>query len=481
MSGLAKILIVEDDASLAQQFKWYLKNEHSVSVVSTREDAIREVQKSEYHVALLDLGLPPHPENPTVGLSLLQEVVKTHPSLKVIVITAHGDQQTAREALGLGSYDFLVKPVDERLLDTLIKRAFYRQKLEAEFWEGRRHELPVPMVVASDKIKQVIQTAREIAALPVSCLILGETGTGKELIAQTIHRLSCRKSKALIVVECSSIPLALGEAELFGAEKGSYTGSIGRREGRISQAEKGTLFLDEVGELTLELQAKLLRFLETREFTPIGGKTSQADVRIIAATNRNLPEEVNRGRFRLDLYHRLCQVEITIPPLRERQEEIVPLATNFLSKLAHEFRMTAPPLTSEAERALTQYSFPGNIRELKNLMSRAMIVSKGRPIGIRELSLGESPENTIRTEAFATASGFDLPRARAQLERQWIEEAINRHKGKISAAAEDLAVPRPTLYDLMKKYRLHGSSAGGKAKGTGVKQEEGQYHSYGET
>lgn len=457
MSGLVKILIVEDDASLAQQFKWYLKREHAVSVASTREAAQRALRKESYHVALFDLGLPPHPENPTVGLSLLQEAVETYPALKVIVMTAHGDQQTAREALSLGAYDFLVKPVDEHLLATLIKRAFYRQKLEAEFWEGRKQELPIPMVIASEKMKQVIQTAREVAALPVTSLIMGETGTGKELIAQIIHRLSDRNNKALVTVECSSIPLTLGEAELFGTEKGSYTGSTSRREGRISQAEKGTLFLDEVGELSLELQAKFLRFLETREFTPIGGTTAHADVRIIAATNRNLADEVERGRFRLDLYHRLCQVELLIPPLRDRQEEIVPLANTFLEKLAHEFRMPAPSLTLEAEAILKEYPFPGNIRELKNLMSRAMIVSKGRPIGPAELGIGDKSEEPMGLHVSDIPVGFDLPTARAQVERQWIEEAIKRHSGKITPAAMDLGVPRPTLYDLMKKHGMQGA------------------------
>ena len=276
----------------------------------------------EFHVLLLDLGLPPHPEDPTVGLALLCQVVEQFPQLKVIVLTAHGDQQIARQALSCGAYDFLVKPVDENLLGTLIKRAFYRQELEAEFWEKRNRNVPVSMIVKSPIMEAVIQSVREIAALPVNCIIFGETGTGKDLIAQLIHRLSPRNRKPFVAVECSSIPSTLGESELFGAEKGSYTGSTARRDGRIKQAEAGILFLDEVGELTMELQSKFLRFLETHEYTAIGGKTCHADVRIVAATNRNLVDEVERGRFRLDLYHRLCQVEITIPPLRDRQEEI---------------------------------------------------------------------------------------------------------------------------------------------------------------
>ena len=464
MSGLASILLVEDDSSLAQQLKWFLKKSYQVELASTREEAINSLGRKEYYVMLLDLGLPPHPENPTVGLNLLQEAVKQYPSLKVIVLTAHGDQQTAREALFLGAYDFLVKPVNENLLDTLINRAFYRRELETEFLEGQKYDLPIPMVVVADKMQEVIQIAREIAALPVSCILLGETGTGKELVAQILHYFSPRRNKPLVVVECSSIPITLGEAELFGTEKGSYTGSIARREGRIKQAEEGTLFLDEVGELSLELQSKLLRFLETREYTPIGGKTCKADVRIIAATNRNLTEEVARGRFRLDLYHRLCQVEIAIPPLRERRDEIIPLAKYFLSKIGHEFRMSPPPLTVQAENALLNYPFPGNVRELKNMLSRAMILSKGRPLGSKELGIGE-PEESESKMIPDLKPGFNLPEARNTLERKWIEEALRRHLGKISLAASDLNIPRPTLYDLMKKQGIKGQGPGDRDQG----------------
>ena len=453
MSGLAKILIVEDDASLANQLKWFLKKEHQVHTVSAPEEAKKYLHHQDFHLMLLDLGLPPHPENPTVGLNLLKEVVKNFPLLKVIILTAHGEKQIAREALSLGAYDFLVKPVDEALLYTLIKRAFYRRELETAFWEVQKYDLPVPMVVVSNKMQEVIQTTKEIAALPVSCIILGETGTGKELIAQNLHHFSFRKNKPLVVVECSSIPITLGEAELFGAEKGSYTGSTSRREGRIRQAEGGTLFLDEVGELTLELQSKLLRFLETREYTPIGGKTRKADVRIIAATNRNLAEEVDRGKFRLDLYHRLCQVEIHIPPLRERRAEIIPLARHFLAKLGHEFRISPPPLAAEAEKSLLDYPFPGNIRELRNLISRAMILAKGRPIGRKELGIEEAGDSDSKI-APTLKPGFNLPRARTALERQWIETALKRNKGKIASAASDLGIPRPTLYDLIKKHGI---------------------------
>jgi len=453
MSGLPKILIVEDDISLANQLKWRLKNEYQVNLATTSEEARNRLEKEDYSIVLLDLGLPPYPENPIEGLKLLPEIIKQYPTLQVIVLTAHSDREIAWEALSRGAYDFLNKPVEEHLLHLLIKRALVKKKLEAEFWEEKKHDLPIPMVVASEKTKIIIRTAQEIASLPVSCLIFGETGTGKELIAQIIHYSSPRKNKPLVVVECSSIPITLGEAELFGAQKGAYTGASERREGRIRQAEEGTLFLDEIGELTWEMQAKLLRFLETHEYTPIGGKTTRADVRVIAATNRNLPEEVKRGKFRLDLYHRLCQVEISIPPLRERKEEVIPLSHYFLGKLSREFRLPLPQLTSEAENALLNYSFPGNIRELKNMLSRALIISKGAPITPQELGLGEGNKDHHEITP-GIKPGFNLIRAKNYLEKYWIEEALKRNEGKITAAASDLGIPRPTLYDLMKKHGI---------------------------
>jgi DNA-binding NtrC family response regulator len=461
MSGLINVLIVEDDEALAAQLGWLLKKEHEVQVASSRKEAMGLLRRGGIHVALVDLGLPPYPEKPVEGLALIQEAMQADQFLKVIVMTAHGERATAGEAMALGAYDFLVKPVHEDLLLTLIKRAFYRRELETGFVHAQRSDLPVPMVTASPAMEEVIKQARAVAPLPVSCIICGETGTGKELVARLIHALSPRRNRPWVVVDCTSIPVSLGESELFGAEKGSYTGATERREGRIRQAEGGTLLLDEVGELSLELQSKLLRFLETKQYTPIGGRTMEADARVLAATNRVLSEEVKRGRFRLDLYHRLNQVEIRIPPLRERPEDILPLARHFLVRLGHEFRMRVPVLTQEGERALLEYTFPGNVRELKNLLSRAMILSRGGPIGPQELGLRpqEGPlETGIGPEAFPVAPGFDLAEARAALERQWLQAALGRHKGRISAAAQDLGVPRTTLYDLM---RRHGMRADG--------------------
>lgn len=457
MSGWMRVLIVEDDRFLAQQLGWFLKDECEVVIALSPEEAKERIKEGDIHVVILDLGLPPMPEEPSVGLGLLEELLGKDPLIKVIVMTAHTDQETAKRALSLGAYDFLSKPVQEELLLTLIKRAFFRREMEEKFFEVQDEGLPVPMVVASAQMREVVNQAVSIASLPVTCLIYGETGTGKELIAKLIHEMSPRRRRPMVVVDCASIPASLAESELFGAEKGAYTGADARREGRIAQAEGGTLLLDEVGELPLELQAKLLRFLETHQFTPVGGRTKEANVRVLAATNRDLREEVKRGRFRLDLYHRLCQVEIEVPPLRERPEDIVPTALHFLLSISREFRMRPPELTEEAKKALLSYGFPGNVRELKNMMAKALVLSRGRPIGPRELGLGESPSQEEEEEErweVPVAVGFDLPRARFSLEEKWIRSALERHGGKMAQAAADLGIPRTTLYDLMRRHRV---------------------------
>lgn len=457
MSGWIRVLIVEDDRSLALQLQWLLRQDQEILLAYSRADALGILEKEKLHVMLLDLGLPPHPEDPSEGLALLQEALDMSPLLKVIVMTAHGDQATAREALLRGAYDFLVKPVREELLVTLIKRAFFRRELEEHFFETHKEDLPLPMVVSSPAMQEVIDQVRAVAPLPVSCLIYGETGTGKELLARLLHHWSGRSKNPLVVVDCTSIPISIAESELFGAEKGAYTGASARREGRIAQAQGGSLLLDEVGELSLELQSKLLRFLETREFTPVGGRTRQADVRVLGATNRDLKEEVKRGRFRLDLYHRLCQVEIRVPPLRERPEEIPFLARHLLAILGHEFRVKLPELSPEAIQALSTYSFPGNVRELRNMLSRALVLSRGRPITPWELGLGDSSQEVGESRqqpAFPVAQGYDLPRARFCLEEIWLRCALKRHQGKVAAAAQDLGVPRTTLYDLMRRHGM---------------------------
>ena len=450
MSGLKnKILIVEDDEIMAKQLKWLLKSKFAVEIAHNGEKALKIVRQESPLIILLDLALPPFPDSPQIGLKLLSQFLEINPLNKIIVLTGHDTPENAQEALAKGAYDFLSKPVEETMLFTLIERALYRQSLEKDYLEEKKKlDLPFPMVIASPQMQALIKQVKKIASLNITCLIQGESGAGKELIARLLHAFSPRADKPFLAVDCAAIPASLGEAELFGAEKGAYTGAVKKIAGKVAQAEGGTLFLDEIGEISLEMQTKLLRFLETKEYTPLGGKPQKADVRIIAATNRNLEEEVERGKFRLDLFFRLNQVTITIPPLRERKEDIIPLAKYFLKQLAKEFRLKYIPfLSKEAENALLNHPFPGNVRELKHIISRALILAEGKEITTMHLGLTKTASSHL-----TATPGYDLPKARLELEKLWLETALKRHKGQISAAAKDLNIPRSTVYDLMKKY-----------------------------
>ena len=449
-----KILIIEDDIALANQLKWFLKRRYKVFLAFDPESAISILKKEKISTIILDLGLPPNPESPEIGLKLLKDIINFDSLAKIIVITAHKDLDTARKALNLGAYDFLSKPISENTLLTLIERAIYRRNLEEKFLEEREDILPIKIIAISEEMKKIIEEVKKISKLDVTCLILGESGTGKELIARLIHKLSLRKSAPFIVLDCASIPPTLSELELFGAEKGSYTGAYRRIEGKISLADKGTLFLDEIGELSLELQAKLLRFLETKEFTPIGGKLKTADVRIIAATNRDLKKEVERGKFRLDLFYRLNQITIKIPPLRERREDIIPLANYFIKEFSKEFKKNfIPSLSKKAEEVLIKYDFPGNVRELRNIILKAMIFNQDIIEYLPDIE--EKLYNEAEFSLKLTAKvGYSLPKVRQYIEKLWVSEALKKNKGQISKAAKDLEIPRSTLYDLIKKYKV---------------------------
>ena len=446
-----KILIVEDDSVLANQWRRFLREHFDVKTASCREEALKVLTQGGVKACLLDLGLPPYPESPEEGLRLLREALEQDHLLKVIVITAYGQREVAEEALQLGAYDLLSKPVDEELLLTLLRRALWRREMEEGWLSLREEDLPVPMVVASEAMRRVIEEVRKLAPLPMNCLITGESGTGKELVAQLLHHWSKRRDMPFVAVDCAAIPATLGEAELFGAEKGAYTGAVKKMPGKVAQAEGGSLFLDEIGELSWELQAKLLRFLETKEYAPLGGRAKRGDVRVIAATNRDLEEEVTRGKFRLDLFHRLNEVVISLPPLRERREEIIPLALYFIRRLSREFDIPSATLSPDAQEALLSYPFPGNVRELRNILTKALLLKGGETITAKDIPLGEE-KGKGGTPLGDLKPGYDLPGARKALEERWVKEALRRHGGKVTPAARDLEIPRTTLYDLMKKY-----------------------------
>ncbi|WP_461833712.1 sigma-54-dependent transcriptional regulator [Desulfothermus sp.] len=453
MSGLKnKVIVVEDDEVMARHLKFLLKEKYEVKIAQNEEKAVKIAQSLSPLIILLDLALPPFPESPEVGLKLLSKFLEINPLNKVIVLTGHDTPENAKEALSKGAYDFLSKPVEETTLFTLIQRALYRQNLEKDYLEeSKLIHLPIPIIAESPKMRALIRQVEKLAPLNVTCLIQGESGTGKEVIAKLIHALSDRANKPFLAVDCAAIPINLGEAELFGAEKGAYTGAVKKIVGKIAQAEGGTLFLDEIGEISIEMQAKLLRFLETKEYTPLGGKLHKADVRIVAATNRDLNKEVERGKFRLDLYYRLNQVNLIIPPLRERKQDIIPLAKYFLKQLSKEFGLKyIPVLSKEAEDALLRYSYPGNVRELKHVISRALILAEGKEIRLIHLGL----DDTKSLSHIPVMEGYDLPKARAELDKLWLKTALKRNKGQISGAAKDLNIPRSTLYDLLKKYNI---------------------------
>ncbi|MBW2039784.1 MAG: sigma-54-dependent Fis family transcriptional regulator [Deltaproteobacteria bacterium] len=448
-----RLLLIEDDALLGAQLRRFLKGRFQIDLATNREEAMKYLQDGRVLVVLLDLGLPPYPESPDIGLKLLAEILFRDPLIKVIIITAHDDKDTAQRALSLGAYDFLAKPLEEGLLLTLIERAIYRHSVEENWLTTKEDDLPIPMVIASEEMRKVVEETQRVASLSVTVLIAGESGTGKELIAQLIHKWSPRREGPLVVVDCAAIPVNLGEAELFGAERGAYTGAVTRMEGKINQADGGTLFLDEIGELSWEVQAKLLRFLETKEYAPLGGKTEKGDVRIIAATNRELEREVHRGKFRLDLFYRLTQLTIHIPSLRERRDDILSLAHHFVRKLAHEFGMLPPLLSAEAEEALLRHPFPGNVRELKNMISKALLLSEKGVIAPGHLGLSDE-KWTFDAQNLSPTPGYALNKVKKEIEKRWIREALRRNRGKIAPAARDLGIPRTTLYELVKRFGI---------------------------
>jgi two-component system NtrC family response regulator len=444
-----KLLIVEDDEEVRTQMKWALAGDYQVLVAEDRMAALEIFRVEKPAVVTLDLGLPPHPAGVEEGFAALAEMLTLDPQSKIIVITGRGEKENALKAIGQGAFDFLVKPIDLNDLKVLLKRGFYLSSLEREhrqlqsrlFSEGFEG-----MIGRSPKMQEAYQTIRKVAASEVPVLIVGESGTGKELAARAIHQRSPRKEGPFVVINCGAIPETLLESELFGHEKGSYTGAHIQRRGRIELSQGGTLFLDEVGELPLSLQVKLLRFLQEKTIERIGGRqTIQVDTRIIAATNRDLREEMRTGKFREDLYFRLAVLTIQLPPLRERGEDIILLAQAFLDRFAMANQKKIKGFTPEALQALQGYAWPGNIRELENRVKRATIMAEGSRVTAEDLEL--------RTNG-ATDSAGRLKEARAKLEKKMIQEAIWKNRGNITQAAKELGVSRPTLYELMAKFNL---------------------------
>lgn len=443
-----KLLIIEDDEAIRTQMKWALAQDYEVFLAEDRETAVKIFNKEKPPVITLDLGLPPFPGEVKEGFLTLGEILGEDNLTKVIVITGQGQKEHALQAIGFGAYDFFTKPIQIEELKIVLKRAFYVAELERENRELQRQlsgDSFAGMIGSCKKMEEVFTKIRKVAATDVPVLIMGESGTGKELVAKAIHLASNRKDKPFIVINSSAIPETLLESELFGHEKGAFTGAHIRRKGRMELADGGTLFLDEIGELSLNLQVKLLRFLQEKKIERVGGREEIAvDTRILAATNVDLNRAIKEGKFREDLYYRLGVVTISLPPLRDRGDDIFLLANFLLKKYALENNKKIIGFTPSALEAIEAYNWPGNVRELENRIKRAVIMADRSKISAEDLELASA----------YTKYGKTLREAREALERDFINRALMKNRGNVSKAAEELGISRPSLYELMEKLGI---------------------------
>jgi two-component system, NtrC family, response regulator len=445
-----KLLIVEDDEGLQRQLRWAY-DDYEVLVASDRSVAIDLVRSQEPAVVTLDLGLPPDPDGVSEGFAALETILSLKPDTKVIVASGHGARDSALRAIGSGAYDFYQKPVDIDQLGLIVRRAFQLHELETE---NRRLEDKVgdartvlgTMITGAPEMLKVARTIERVANADVSVMLLGASGTGKELLARGLHGASERRSGAFVAINCAAIPENLLEAELFGYEKGAFTGAIKTTEGKIELAEGGTLFLDEVGDIPLPLQVKLLRFLQERVIERIGGrKPIPVDTRIVCATHQNLEEMIKAGSFREDLYYRLAEIVVRIPTLAERHGDATLLAKHFLNHFSQEMNPAVKGFAPGALAAINDWAWPGNVRELENRMKRAVIMAEGKLITAEDLDLAGDGEDSLMV---------NLKAAREEADRKAIRQALARTESNISSAAKLLGISRPTLYDLLKHYDL---------------------------
>ena len=400
-------------------------------------------------VTLLDLGLPPRPNDPEEGLATLSEILSLDQTAKVIVISGQGEKKNALEAVGVGAYDFLVKPIEMEELKLVLRRCIYVAELESEYRKLQQSAAPEcfeDMIGSSTQMQGAFSFIRKVAITSAPVLLLGESGTGKEMAALAIHRRSPRKEGPFVPINCNAIPENLLESELFGHEKGSFTGAHMQRKGLIETAAGGSLFLDEIGDLPATIQVKLLRFLQEQRFQRVGGRQEiQSDARVIAATNIDLKQATAEGKFREDLYFRLAVVVIKLPPLRERGEDTLILAREFLQRSAVQCERPKLAFGPDAIRSISSHAWPGNVRELQNRIKRAVIMADGKRITAQDLELTDSGERVAPTT---------LREAREVAEREIVTQALKRHSGRITSAAADLGISRPTLYELMEKLGL---------------------------
>jgi len=443
-----KILLVEDDPGLQKQLKWSL-SDYELVMATDRDSAIAQLRRHEPPVVLLDLGLPPDADGATEGLAALQQILSLAPSTKVIVVTGNLDRSNAVKAIQLGAYDFFQKPFEPDVLALMIERALHVHALEIEnrMLIARQSGSALQgLITSSEPMLKICRTVEKVAPANATVLLLGESGTGKEVLARGVHELSPRAGKRFVAINCAAIPDTLLESELFGYEKGAFTGAAKQTIGRIEYANEGTLFLDEIGDLPMPLQAKLLRFLQERVIERLGGRGEiPVDVRVVCATHRDLAGMIREGSFREDLYYRLSEISVKIPPLRERPGDAVLLAQAFLERYARELGRNLRGFTADALGALEAHAWPGNVREMENLIKRATIMADGNQITAADLGLDAGP-----TEL----QPFNLRQARENAERLAVSRALAHSDGSIAQAAELLGITRPTLYDLMAKIGM---------------------------
>ncbi len=443
------LLLVDDDEAIRTQMKWALSADYEIVFAEDRVGAVENFKKKKPAVTLLDLGLPPRPTDPDEGLATLAELKALDEMAKVIVISGQGEKKNALEAVAAGAYDFLCKPVDPDELKLLLKRCIYLADLEREYRkakESQRVTVFEDMMGTSPQMQGVFSFIRKVATTTAPVLLLGESGTGKEMAALAIHRRGPRKDGPFVPINCNAIPENLLESELFGHEKGSFTGATMQRVGLVETAKGGTLFLDEIGELPSSIQVKLLRYLQEQRFQRVGGRQElTSDARIIAATNVDLKAGINQGSFREDLYFRLAVLVISLPPLRERGDDAVLLAQEFLQKYAAQNGKANIAFVPEALRAINRHPWPGNVRELQNRIKRAVIMADSRRITEKDLEL---------STGIGFSSSTTLKEARENVEREMVQRALKRNLGRISSAAVELGISRPTLYELMERLGI---------------------------
>jgi two-component system NtrC family response regulator len=444
-----KLLVIEDDPGLQTQLRWCFES-YDVVIAGDRDAALAALQQHKPPVITLDLGLPPDADSTSEGFTLLGDILQQAPHTKVIVVTGNNDRENATKSVAMGAYDFFYKPIDADMLELIVNRAYRVYELEEENrrLSARQTESPLEGVItSSDSMLQACRTVEKVAPTDTTVLVLGESGTGKELLARSLHELSSRNEHRFMAINCAAIPENLLESELFGYEKGAFTGAAKQTPGKIETASGGTLFLDEIGDMPPSLQAKLLRFLQERVIERVGGrKEIPVDVRVLCATHKDLHELIRNNQFREDLYYRISEVTISIPSLREREGDALLLARVFLERISKQQGKKGCRFSQDAMAAIESYAWPGNVRELENRVKRAVIMAEHNQITARDLELGGNSPDELAT--------FNLREIRDRCDRQAVARALNHVGGKVSQAADLLGISRPTMYDLLRKFNL---------------------------